>query len=278
VKYVEPLIRFVRPLNLRGAGTLFNRFTPWEGRREIDVAAGIKMPVNLANGQQRQMFMGCFAREVQGPVKALLHSGDTFLDVGANVGFLTLLAASRVGPGGRVIGVEPYPPTFEQLKRNVESNKLDFVQIHQMALSSDPGALRLWVPAPREHREFNVSVVEGENMTPVDVPARTMDDCLAEWKVDRIQLMKIDVEGAEPRVFKGGAASLKSGVVKHLLCEVNGKYLVRKGTSPMGLISQLNELGFQYAQVKHGRAVTETPPTLGPGDEVDALFVHRTAL
>ena len=275
---MEPLMRLVRPMNLKGAGTLFDRFTPWSGQREIAVTGNIRMTVNLANGQQRQMFMGCFARDVQLPVNALLRPGDVFLDVGANVGFLTLLAAGRVGASGRVIGIEPYPPTFELLQKNVLSNKLPFVELHRLALSSEAGSLRLWTPAPSEHREFNISVVQGENTTPVDVPARTLDECLSEWKADRIQLMKIDVEGAEPRVFKGGAGMLRSGVVRHLLCEINGRYLVREGTSPMGLIEQLNELGFVFGKLSHGRVVPTPPPPLDPSDEIDGLFIHKTHL
>jgi FkbM family methyltransferase len=278
MKLIEPVIRWVRPLNLKGAGTLFDRFTPWEGEREIGVSGNIRMSVNLANGQQRQMFMGCFAREVQAAVISLLRPGDTFLDVGANVGFLTLLGAGRVGSSGRVIGVEPYPPTFQLLQKNVLSNKLGFVEIHQIALSSEAGTLRLWVPAQTEHREFNISVVQGENTTPVDVPAGTLDERLADWKAGPIQLMKIDVEGAEPRVFKGGAGALRAGVVRHLLCEINGKYLVRQGTSPMGLIDQLQELGFRFGKLAQGRVVPTAAPKLEASDEIDGLFIHQTAL
>jgi FkbM family methyltransferase len=222
--------------------------------------------------------MGCFARVVQMPIIALLKPGDTFLDVGANIGFMTLLAASRVGEKGRVIAVEPYPPTFDALEQNVRFNSLAYVQLHQFALSSEAGFVRLWIPAPDDHREFNVSILQNDGTTPIDVPAQTLDESVAKWGATSIQLMKIDVEGAEPHVFKGGAHILESGVVRHLVCEINGKYLVRQGSSPMDLLKQIESLGFVFGKLDGGLVVPAPRPALTAADEIDGLFVHRSVL
>ena len=64
------------------------------------------------------------------------------------------------------------------------------------------------------------------------VPVQTLDECVREWNIDRIDLMKIDVEGYEPEVFAGAARTLADGKIKAVLCEFNAHWLARAGTSP----------------------------------------------
>ena len=71
----------------------------------------------------------------------------------------------------------------------------------------------------------------------------------------RIDLMKIDVEGAEPRVLAGGATHLAQGVVRHAMIEINGPRLVEAGSSPAALVDDLAALGFEPARLVRGRAV-----------------------
>jgi hypothetical protein len=92
--------------------------------------------------------------------------------------------------------------------------------------------------------------------------------------------MKMDVEGAEPRVLDGGAEHLKRGVVRHLIVEVNGPRLTECGSSPAGLVEQLDGLGFSPARLSGSRAVAVSAAQwdLDPTHEYDRLFVHRAAL
>ena len=69
-----------------------------------------------------------------------------------------------------------------------------------------------------------------DGWTRAEVPVRTLDACVREWNIDRIDLMKIDVEGAEPLVLSGAEAALTRGVVRHAMIEVNGPRLTKAGT------------------------------------------------
>ena len=275
----EAIIGLTRTLPIRGKGRLFDSFTPSEGERRAEVAPGITMRLDLANGQQRQMYMGCFNLALQRVVKGLLPPGGVLVDIGANVGFFSLLGATVVGPSGRVFAVEPYPPNFSILQEHIALNHFTNVHAHPIAVSDQPGSLRLYAPPPDAHREFNVSIVNSPSAAAFDVPAKTLDQCLAEWGVSSIDLMKVDVEGAEAKVLGGGGQALKEGIVKNLACEINGGYLRALGSSQRELVEQIKSYGFQCARLHGGRAVPlERDPVLREDSDPDVLFVHRTAV
>jgi FkbM family methyltransferase len=275
----EPLIGALRPFMVKGKGRVFDFVTPRSGTRTVRVWGSYRMTLDLADVVHRQIFMGCFGRDMTVWAKNLLPPGGTFLDVGAHAGYFTLLAAHRVGRSGRICAVEPNPRVFAVLEESLRKNQVTNVAAHALALADVDGNLRLYLPPVTEQRDYNVTCLPRPDWTPVDVPCRRLDDCLAAWGAGRIDLMKMDVEGAEPRVLAGGAQALKAGSVRHLICEVNGPRLVEGGSSPADLVRQLGDLGFRPARLARGRAVPVPPEgwDLDPAREHDRLFVHRSA-
>src|SRR5262249_27450038 len=145
--------------------------------------------------------------------RAFLHEGGAFLDIGAHAGYFSLLASDRVGPSGRVYAVEPNPVTFASLERHLARNHAGNVRATMCGLADAPGVIALHTPPSR--LDYNATMLPRADWTRVEVPARTLDDCAREWGMARIDLMKIDVEGAEPLVLAGGAGTLARGVVRH---------------------------------------------------------------
>lgn len=275
---LEKLIETLRPVQVKGKGFVFNFVTPRVGERRVRVWGDYEMTLNLSNVIHRQIFMGCFGRFMTVWAQALLPVGGTFLDVGAHAGYFTLLAAHRVGPRGRVFALEPVPQTFATLQAHLRSNSIANVEPHMIALSDANGTLRLHLPPANEHRDYNVTYISRSGWTEIDVPCRRLDVCLSEWQANRIDLMKMDVEGAEPKVLAGGAQRLKEGVVKHLIIEVNGPRLTEGGSSPAKLFAQLAELGFAPASLRGGRARTVSTKNwdFDPAHEYDRLFIHES--
>lgn len=267
-----------RPLPLRGKGRLFNRFTPHTGSREVRVAGCYRMTLDLANAIHRQIFMGCFAHSMTQWASDLLQPGGTFVDVGAHAGYFSLLASARVGSSGRVFAVEPNPPTFAALEHHLSVNQVANVRAVMCGLADTPGVLTLHAPPSRI--DYNATVLPRTGWTRVDVPTRTLDDCVREWAVECIDLMKIDVEGAEPLVLAGGANALARGVVRHAMIEINGPRLTEGGSGPRELAETLDRLGFVPATLHGRRAVAGswTQFDVDPSLESDCLFVHRRAL
>ncbi|HKG90846.1 MAG TPA: FkbM family methyltransferase [Gemmatimonadaceae bacterium] len=275
----EPVINALRPLQLKGKGFAFNLVTPRSGTRRVKVWGDYEMTLDLANAIHRQIYMGCFGRDMTVWTRTLLPTGGRFLDVGAHMGYFSLLASHCVGPSGRVHAVEPNPAAFSALRAHLTENRVPNVDAHNIALSDREGSLRLYVPPASSNRDYNVTMMPRPDWNAVDVPARPLDDCLREWGVERIDVMKVDVEGAEPLVFGGGAEHLRRGVVRHVVVEVNGPRLTEGGSSPARLFAQLDSYGFAPARLAGRRAVPVPPESLdtAPGSEYDRLFVHRSA-
>jgi hypothetical protein len=146
---VEPLINALRPLQLKGKGFVFDFVTPRAGTRRERVWGDYRMTLDLANVIHRQIFMGCFGRDMTVWTRALLPRGGVFLDVGAHVGYFTLLAAHRVGAGGRVYALEPNPSSYAALVEHLALNAVPGVRAEMLALSDADGTLRLSVPPTR---------------------------------------------------------------------------------------------------------------------------------
>ena len=130
-----------------------------------------------------------------------LRAGDVVVDVGANVGNLALLAASLVGPMGKVYAVEPHPRTFHFLQQNIAINKFANVQAVNLALGNRQAKVLL---TDNKWDDLN-RVCEGE--PGIEVGMRPLDDLtIAE---PEIHLLKIDVEGFEKFVLEGAATTLQ---------------------------------------------------------------------
>ncbi|MGA4577385.1 FkbM family methyltransferase [Limisphaera sp. VF-2] len=149
----------------------------------------------------------------EGPVETaifdLLGLSDTFVDVGANVGYYTVLAAKRVGPMGHVIAVEAFPDTANSLKTNLALNCLNNVRIVQAAAWSESGRRRTFHFQPGHWGQVTLcanETSESSVQSPATVPTERLDDICA--AVPHIRVLKLDIEGAEYEALKGAAATL----------------------------------------------------------------------
>ncbi len=132
-----------------------------------------------------------------------LSPGDAFIDVGAHVGYFTLLASRRVGPSGTVLSVEPNPFAFDQLQGNVGRNDLSNVLVQHTACGDSRGVVKLYLHTESNSSMASLYTADAAGSTAVEVPCTTLDELCQEQGVNRARLVKIDVEGAELFVLRG---------------------------------------------------------------------------
>jgi FkbM family methyltransferase len=192
--------------------------TAWGGRLLLPSDDLSLMPELVATGTYDSAFTAFVQRHVK--------PGDTVIDVGAHAGLFTLLLAYQVWDCGRVVAYEPNPHMVELLRDNVTMNWLsDRVEIIGKAVAAETGQLPFLAPSrytmtgslrPVEHILETEDRVEA--LERLDVDAEPLDVHLGRF--ERINLIKIDVEGAEEQVFAGMEQMLASGAVRRVSFEV----------------------------------------------------------
>jgi len=149
--------------------------------------------------------LGEFSKREGDFLKGNLNPGDTVIEVGANLGSLTVGMAKTVGPRGRVHAFEPQRAMFELLCANAALNDLDQIRPWHLAVDAVPGTLRVPTTDYEGSANFGGIAMSRDTGSGEAVPAITLDEHLAEesWTSRGLRLLKIDVEGMELEVLRG---------------------------------------------------------------------------
>lgn len=204
----------------------------------------------FARGGTDDLYHCLFRREsdVEDLIYKTLEKGDVFVDVGANVGYYTLLASSLLGPRGVVISVEPVPETFKVLLRNIKLNGVNNVVAVPKAAWNNFAKLKICIPRKWYGLAsvFRGKSLQRDEVTIVD--AIPLDSVLGMYS--EIKLVKIDVEGAEYQVLKGTRKALKK--TRYVIFEFSRE--------KDGIIHLLREEGFKIRKLKFATYVLAYKP------------------
>ena len=154
----------------------------------------------------------------------LLRPGDRVVDGGAHIGYLTLLASRCVGAAGEVHAFEPVPRTFAALEENVKLNAARNVRLNRVALSSRAGEVELEVPIDPEGEGLLAWGATSIHLRrgPIErAPAQTLDSYARAHDLDRIALLKLDLEGAELEALRGMEELVGGSRIGYIVCELN---------------------------------------------------------
>lgn len=145
-----------------------------------------------------------FDREELAFIEANLPAGGIFLDIGANVGLYSLVAAKVAGPGGRVLAFEPNPPVMERLAFNIASNPPDetglaVIDMIGKAVTDRNGQVTFFPPQKNlgEGRVVTADEEQSDSEGSFSVEGVRLEDCLAKRGITRTDMMKVDIEGHE---------------------------------------------------------------------------------
>lgn len=185
---------------------------------------------------------GCYEPETSAMVREILKPGDTFIDVGANIGWFTVMASRRVGRQGRVIAFEPAPESFDYLRRNVQLNGCRNTILEQKALSNQRGKLELHL---HETNKGGHSILAStERPHSVEVDALSLDEYL-EGVGGKLTLVKIDTEGAEGIILHGMQKTLRSQPRMAIIMEYQPTSILRTGVNPTAMLCDLLGMGYE---------------------------------
>jgi FkbM family methyltransferase len=176
--------------------------------------------------------------------KRELRPGMTVLDVGANIGYFSLLFARLVGAGGHVFAFEPEPHNFDLLCRNIARNGYTNIRAISKAVARQSGVQRLYKNAGNlgDHRLGH----GGAGREWVDVPVVALDDLFDEIG-DRVDFIKIDIQGGEPAAIDGAQRLIAASHPLALISELWPGGIRAAGNDPLTYLQTLRRHGFEMA-------------------------------
>jgi FkbM family methyltransferase len=212
---------FVRARLASGGG-------PWLVNRSF---AGRRLHLDLTRSDTHKLLWAEGVRYVL-ERRELLHRvepGGLVVDVGANIGYMAMLIADEVGPSGRILCLEPVPENLHELRRNIELNRLDRIEVMPMAAGDRNGRVRI---------ASGLNGVVSEHGGDLEVELRRLDSL----DIPCPSLVKIDVEGYELAVLRGAARWLGEGRARWWI-EVHPD-LVSDPSDPWSILSLLESSGY----------------------------------
>ena len=223
----------------------------WEGAPTKIIRGkrhGLLMELDLSHWSERYTyFLGRYHETaVLELLAAIVRPGDRVVDVGANIGMISLEFAARVGSHGIVDAIEPNPHCCRRLRRQCELNDLRQVRVHSVALSNAPGSLTLSIP----EGDFGKATLAFVNTDADDssTPQLTVDvavgDELLSGDPRSPAVIKVDVEGYEPFVLQGLERTLAASQ-PILVTEVNRQWLGRAGSSVEEVFTLLGRFDYR---------------------------------
>ena len=266
----------VRRLSVRAVGAITRRFgfpgavriteilhSPGPGRGVeaiVETGGGIRIRIDTSNYIERRLFFeGAYEPEVIRELKANLPLDGVAIDVGANIGLHTLVMAS-VAREGRVLAFEPHPLNRSKLRENLSLNSCRNVKVFDIALDKDSGSVSL-------HSPDDVSNLGRSSMLPLgewksfDVTSKTLDEIAGTEGLERVDLVKIDVEGLEGAVLQGGSEVLKR-FRPALVFEFGQDLWSRAGYELGGVIDSLKNAGYESFSIIHRSGLIPVTPEL----------------
>lgn len=201
----------------------------------------LKLAIPAGSPSARNFMLGLYEKDVTTLFLDIVKEGMTVIDVGASIGYYTLLASRLVGALGRVYALEPDPEAYGYLRRNVASNNCNNVVTMNMAIW-DRSAEASFVRKDRERGFLSPHPVAVALAT---VETITLDELFAKVGCPRVDLIKLDIEGSETAALQSMQYLSRRNPHLQVIMEYDLANLHQCGTSPEALAAAIQSLGFQ---------------------------------
>src|ERR1700730_8339593 len=232
MRFLNILQRAIEPLPVRGKGRLAEAIFRHVRSPELEChpLPGITVSLRANQRIERWMWAGAYERELVQLMKRTLKSGMTVLDVGANIGYLSALASGLVGNKGQVHAFEPMPQNVSRLRQNLSAFR--WAHLYPYAVGEASGKARIYF---NESEAGWASLLVSDDLGGrADVDVIRLDDWVRVQAIDRIDLVKMDIEGGEFRALRG-AQEMLSRFRPIVVAELNAACLARAHHKPEDL-------------------------------------------
>jgi FkbM family methyltransferase len=241
------------------------------GPTKVKTALGSNMLVNPYEFVGRHIFVeGIYEGNCTNLFVSLLHQDDCVLDVGANIGYFTVLASSLVGPGGQVHAFEASPQIMQLLHKNIEVNHINNVALHNEAVLDRAGFVDFYTGPEENLGLSSIQNIGYVSAIKTRIPCINIDCMMS--ALPPVKLVKIDVEGAEFMVLNGMLELIKRDK-PYIILEFTDTLLRQMKCDAGTLFNFLSRYDYSLYEIRGGGIrIIDTPP----GKQCNIFAVHKT--
>jgi FkbM family methyltransferase len=227
---------------------------PEERLLTVTLDQGFRMRLDLEDAEQRKVyFFGHYHERYEAALVArLLDPGEVFWDIGANVGYFSLVAAARVQAAGQVVAFEPGAAALARLTENVSLNPFKNIRIFNLAVADADGEATLYRAEGIADSSASLFAAAAGAAGGETCATVALDGFLNQEKLAPPDFVKLDVEGAELAALQG-AAGILADSRPLLLVEMEEKNLGAAGASKAAIQTFLQDYGYRAAHLRKGR-------------------------
>ena len=194
-----------------------------------------------------------------------INEGDTVIDVGANIGFFSLLAAMKIGSKGKIFAIEPMEQANTWLKKNFKLNDFKNDEVLEVAIGDKQGTMKMYKKTElSEMIVLDPAISKKDLIICGEINIETIDNIISKKKIEKVNLLKIDVEGFEYEVLLGCKESFKANKIENIICEIHTKYLKNRGIEEQNIYSFLKESNFSIQEINTPEETKHILATLSP--------------
>lgn len=238
----------INPRYLRAPNRIATRLL----RSKYTIINGNKMYLDKDDSLQLST-KGSHEEYITSLIKQHVKVGDTVIDIGAHIGYYSLLMAGLVGQRGNVIAIEAHPKNFELLQKNIELNGYENITAINKAASDTKKEISLYLDKSGSARH---SIIKDNSYCskPITIEAAKIDDLVT----TPIDFVKVDIEGAEILALKGMQNTIKRSEKMVIISEFTPMFMKAMDVDPKDYIDLLKTLGFEVFNIDEKNMMTET--------------------
>lgn len=261
--FLAALIKVTEVLSGKGLGTiplvkkihyfLLQQLIP----NEVEVQ-GHKLYINRSVINHERLTTGTYEKKTTDLFKKVVERGMVVVDIGANIGYYTLIAAMLVGEEGKVIAFEPDPDNYALLMKTINANRFKNIFPIQKAVLNKSGKVRLFID-PKDKEDSSLIRANVPNpVSSIIVEATTLDECLQTLGIDRVDIIKMDTQGAEGLILEGMSEIIKKSNRLKIIAEFWPTGLKNFGSAPVEVLNKFKDFGFQYKIIDEQKQCIES--------------------
>jgi FkbM family methyltransferase len=191
---------------------------------------------------------GYWEKEATTLMQKFIKKGDIVFDVGANIGYYTLIFANTVGDKGRVFAFEPCPRNIRNLENNVRRNSFQNIVIERTALGENSQTMQMYFPCDVQFGAGGFFKARSY-LAQQEVGVVTLDDFIKKEGITRIDFLKLDIEGGEIFALRGMSETLNQKIIRNAFIDIHDTILLRNGYKPQEIKKYMIKYGYTLYKV-----------------------------